>query len=148
MEIITKSTDETKKLGEKIGTRLTSNSKATILALSGDLGSGKTTFVQGLAKGLGVTDRIISPTFILLRQYKIEVGKFKTLNHIDLYRLEEDVEGELVNLGFRELINDPANIVVIEWAEKAKGVVPDSAEWLKFSAIGEDRVIQFDGQLV
>lgn len=141
MEITTTSSNETKKLGKEIGANLIPGAKGTVLALSGDLGSGKTTFVQGLAEGLGVTDRIISPTFILLRQYKIDSPKFKVLNHIDLYRLEGDVEVELTNLGFSELINSPLNVTVVEWAEKAKGLMPDWSKWFTFKAIGSDRFI-------
>ncbi|RLC30881.1 tRNA (adenosine(37)-N6)-threonylcarbamoyltransferase complex ATPase subunit type 1 TsaE, partial [Candidatus Woesebacteria bacterium] len=66
------------------------------LALTGELGSGKTTFIQGLAEGLGVKGRIISPTFILMRKYEASKSDFY---HIDFYRLEDDLENEIKNLG-------------------------------------------------
>lgn len=137
MEIITKSAQETKDLGKKIGADLVNKSKSesVILALTGDLGSGKTTFVQGLAKGLGTKQRIISPTFILMRKY--DLG-FKNFHHIDLYRLEENVEIEVRNLGIEEIWSNPENIIAIEWAEKIKDMLPKHATWIKFENLGED----------
>lgn len=83
-----------------------------VILLSGDLGAGKTTFVQGFAKTLGITGNIISPTFILIKNY----GK---LFHIDLYRLQSvSLEG----LGLSEIISDPTNIVLIEWPERLQSL--------------------------
>src|SRR3989338_10797954 len=99
MEILTKSAHETKSLGKKIATDLIRN-HANVLALTGDLGSGKTTFVQGLAEGLGIKQRIISPTFIIIRNYRIKnyesplrqgfEGQARIMDfyHVDLYRIE------------------------------------------------------------
>ncbi len=129
MELITESAGETKRFGQKIADSL---KKGGVIALSGDLGSGKTTFVQGVAKGLGVSNRIISPTFILLRKY----GNFY---HVDLYRLEENIEKEVRNLGVFDIWKDPKNIVVIEWAEKIKDMVPKGAKWIKFENLGRSR---------
>lgn len=97
------------------------------------MGSGKTTFIQGLAKGLGVKQRIISPTFILMRGYG---GRFY---HIDLYRLENNVEQELRNLGIEEIWGKRENIVAIEWAEKVKGMLPKSTIWINFEDLGGDK---------
>lgn len=112
---ITSSFKATQKLGQEFAKRL---KKGDIVCLYGDLGSGKTTFVQGLAKGLGIKQRIISPTFIIIRSYELAVGSFY---HIDLYRAEgkKDLEG----LGIEEIINDKNNIVIIEWAEKLRGLI-------------------------
>jgi tRNA threonylcarbamoyladenosine biosynthesis protein TsaE len=104
-----------------------------ILALTGNLGSGKTTFVQGLAEGLGIKSRIISPTFILMRKYD------KNFYHIDLYRLEEKVEQEVKNLGLEDIWTNPQNLVVIEWAEKIKNIIPKTAIWIKFENLGGDK---------
>ena len=145
MDVVTKSAKETQELGEKVGNRLTSNDSAVVLALSGDLGSGKTTFVQGLAKGLGVISRIISPTFILMRSYGMSKGN---LYHIDLYRLEGNVSGELANLGFSEIVSDPRNIVVVEWAEKAKESMPRGTHWIEFESLEiDDRKIVLPKEL-
>lgn len=105
------------------------------MALTGDLGSGKTTFVQGLARGLGIKGRIISPTFILVRKYELDALSFY---HIDLYRLEEDVYGEVRNLGIDDIWEKPENIVVIEWAEKIRNLIPNSAMWIEFKNPGAD----------
>ncbi len=107
------SEDETKKLAENFAKKTRGN----IFALSGELGAGKTTFVQGFAKGLGIQDKIISPTFVLIRQHQIP-NTDKTLYHIDLYRLE-NIES-LKHLGLDEILSDSNNIVLIEWAEKLK----------------------------
>lgn len=94
--------------------------RGDVLALYGNLGSGKTTFVQGLANGLGITRRIISPTFVIVRSYKLRTNNdeqiTKYLYHVDLYRMEneKDIEG----IGLHEILQDKFGIIVIEWAEK------------------------------
>jgi len=107
-----------------------------VLALSGALGSGKTTFVQGLAEGLGLGSRIISPTFILMRSYN---AKSVNLYHVDLYRLEGDIANDFENLGIADFWEKPNNIVVIEWAEKAKDLLPEKAIWINFENIDGDK---------
>lgn len=102
-----------------------------MLALVGELGAGKTTFIQGLAKSLGITSKIISPTFILMRKYD-------DLYHIDLYRLEGNLEKEVENLGFFDVLKDKENVVVIEWAEKIKNLLPKSTMWINFEIVGEN----------
>src|SRR3989344_9222982 len=151
MEVLTKSAKETKNFGRKIGDSLTISHQPLVIALTGELGSGKTTFVQGLAEGLGIKQRIISPTFILVRKYEIPISniskawssalKYQISNfyHIDLYRLEENVEAEVRNLGLEEIWQNPENIVVIEWAEKIKSMIPKKAKWIKFENLGVDK---------
>lgn len=147
MEVITKSAEETKSLGRKIAADLVIDHrplaiKPLIFALTGDLGSGKTTFVQGFAQGLGIKTRIISPTFIIVRKYDIPISHQPlTINHfyhIDLYRLEKNVEKEIINLGVDEIWNTPGNVVAIEWAEKIASVIPKEAVWIKFGTLGEE----------
>ncbi len=99
-----------------------SDEKATIIALSGDLGVGKTTFVQQLAGVLGVPDPVTSPTFVLMKQYETNSQKFKTLLHMDAYRI--DSEEELRPLRFDELLKKPKTLFCIEWAEKIKNSLP------------------------
>lgn len=110
-EIISKSEEETR----LIAGNLAKKSKSRIFALTGNLGAGKTTFVQGFAKELGIKEKIISPTFILIRQHDIP-NTTKTLYHIDLYRL--DHVKNLGQLGLNEILSDPDNIVFIEWADR------------------------------
>jgi tRNA threonylcarbamoyl adenosine modification protein YjeE len=108
-----------------------------VIALQGDLGAGKTTFVQGLMKGLGSKNRVASPTFILMRRHKLSTGaalsKAKTFSnvfHIDAYRLKKPEQFDV--LGLEEILKDPKNIVLIEWPEQAKKLIPKSALWIKF----------------
>ena len=117
-QFITNSDEETRSFAEKFA-----KSFKGILALSGELGAGKTTFVQGFAKGLGIKDKIISPTFVLMRHHKIPKTK-RTLHHIDLYRIEDP--SSILNIGLEEIISNPQNIVVVEWAEKAKSILPEN----------------------
>jgi len=130
-EIITNSFSETQKLGEEFAKNLKGGG---ILCLFGDLGSGKTTFVQGLAKGLGIKNKIISPTFIIMRTYQLTPNSFY---HVDLYRIEneKDVEG----LGLLEIINDPQNIVVIEWPDKIENILPEKRINILFNYVDENR---------
>lgn len=134
MEVTTKSADETKNVGRKFAATLTPAKNARVIALEGGLGGGKTTFVQGMAEGLGFSGRLISPTFILLRKYLLKSPPFNNLYHVDLYRLENDVDEEIENLGIPEIFKDPGSIIVIEWAEKAKKFLPQAKIWIKFIA--------------
>ncbi|OGE35147.1 tRNA (adenosine(37)-N6)-threonylcarbamoyltransferase complex ATPase subunit type 1 TsaE [Candidatus Daviesbacteria bacterium RIFCSPLOWO2_02_FULL_40_8] len=87
-----------------------------IIALSGPLGSGKTTFIQGFAKTLGITQNLISPTFILIRSYPIPENNQGQLFHIDLYRLEN--KSQIETIGLSDILDNPYNITLIEWAER------------------------------
>ena len=127
-----------------LGGRVTKlGDKATIVGLSGDLGSGKTSFVQGVANALGITDNVTSPTFILERIYKIvssanfqfPISNFQKLIHIDAYRL--DNASELKHLGFEELVQDPGNLILIEWPERVQEALPPDIQTLKFEFIDE-----------
>jgi tRNA threonylcarbamoyladenosine biosynthesis protein TsaE len=137
MEVITKSAKETKSLGEKYGSGLVRTDRPILLALSGDLGSGKTTFLQGLAKGLEIKRRVVSPTFILMRKY--EAARGRVFYHIDLYRLDEGVSEELENLGFDEIVGESTSIIAVEWAEKAKEIFPKETVWINFEYVGKDK---------
>lgn len=102
-------------------TLVRASSGATIIALRGDLGAGKTTFVQCAALSLGVKE-LTSPTFVIQKKYSIQHSDFKTLIHIDAYRLEGGQELHI--LGFDDLAADPANIIFIEWPERVADIVP------------------------
>lgn len=136
-EYTTACAKETQKIAEDLAGSL---SGGTVLALHGDLGSGKTTFVQGLAKGLGIKGQIISPTFIIVRTYKLDKARLNDLNHfyhIDLYRIEH--ENGLVGLGIEEIIHDPKNIVAIEWAERMGSLLPEKRIDIRFEYVDEGK---------
>ncbi len=124
-EITTKSAAETKALGEKIGRMLDAG---TCILLSGDLGAGKTTFTQGLAKGLEIHRTVSSPTFTIMKVYK---GRLP-LYHIDAYRLE----GLHQDLGFEELIEDEG-VTVIEWPDYMVDRLPEDYLRLDITRTGE-----------
>ena len=118
-KIITKSAAETQGVGKLLAAELRGGE---VISLLGDLGGGKTTFTQGLAAGLGVKGIVTSPTFIIMKKYPVEHDVIENLYHLDLYRLG-DVQ-ELADLGFIDIASDPKNVVVIEWANKAKEIIP------------------------
>ena len=103
-----------------------------VLALSGEVGAGKTTFTQGIALALGVKDTITSPTFVLMKIYKLPapLNGIAYLCHIDTYRLES--ADELRALGAEEYIGRSDTLTVIEWPEKVKKLLPAKAIWISF----------------
>lgn len=132
MEIITNSLEETQKLAQEFAKRLR---PGDIVAFSGELGAGKTSFIQGLAGGLGVSKKyyVNSPTFTILNVY--EEGKHP-IYHYDWYRLGNDAE--VTDLGFEEYM-EGNGITVIEWAEKFPNLLPERTIWIKMSVIGEEK---------
>ncbi len=131
---LTNNDSETIKLGEEFAVKLTSGD---VVMLSGNLGAGKTTFVQGIAKGLGIKDRILSPTFVLVRSHRVDSEKFQTLNHIDLYRIEG--QENLEKLGITEFITSENSVTIIEWAEKITDFIPVKGYRINFVYLGENK---------
>ena len=130
IQITTHSVAETQKLGQTLGAML---KQAFIIALTGELGSGKTAFVQGLAKGLDISEKyyITSPTFTLINEYP---GRFR-LFHVDLYRIEHIYE--LEDIGMDEVLHQDA-VIAIEWADRLSGdMFPDHLA-LEFKLTGEE----------
>ena len=136
MEITTKNATETKKVGKEFAASLKGGE---VVALVGDLGAGKTTFVQGFAEGLGVASRIISPTFILMRSYKLQKGSISSLYHLDLYRLDAHIEEEMKNLGVTDEWENHDTMVIVEWADKAPSAFPEKTIWVTFEQINEKK---------
>ena len=142
LDYLTKSPAQTRKMGKilaKETIKLENPKKALIVGLVGDLGGGKTTFLQGFAKGLGIKERILSPTFIIIRKSKIQglKSKIRFFYHIDCYRIQKPQE--LLDLGFKEIISNPKNIVVVEWADKIMDILPQNAIMLKFNYIDSNK---------
>ena len=134
-ETIINNTQQMQKMGKDLAERIIKedNKEALIIGLEGELGSGKTTFIQGLAKGLGIEELITSPTFVIMKKYDFSKGK---LYHIDCYRIDLK---DLIELDFKEIINNPKNIVVIEWAEKIKDILPNNVIWMKFEYLDKNK---------
>lgn len=155
---LTKSPAQTKKVGATLAERILNSysqrEKTIILGLEGDLGGGKTTFLQGFARGLGIKEKILSPTFVLMKKFKIPAktcltvsrlrskrwqmnnSKFKTFIHIDCYRVQSP--REILALGFQKIASDPKNIIAIEWAEKISKILPKNTTWVKFEIINKN----------
>jgi tRNA threonylcarbamoyladenosine biosynthesis protein TsaE len=136
----TKGFKETQKLGEKIAEEILKaplNKAAVVLGLQGDLGGGKTTFLQGFAKGLGVKEKITSPTFVIMKRFNLpSKNKFRNFYHIDCYRLKDDKD--VLELNFDNIILNPENIIAVEWPEHIKKVFPKSAHYIRFKFIDEN----------
>jgi len=130
----TDSSKETQKIAAGLAKKFlrakTKRKNALVFALMGELGSGKTTFVQGFLRGLGIKKKITSPTFVIAKNYKLKTKNYKQAYHIDCYRIKK--ADELLKLGLREVLENPQNIVLIEWAKKIKKILPKNFVWLKF----------------
>ncbi|MEK7664402.1 MAG: tRNA (adenosine(37)-N6)-threonylcarbamoyltransferase complex ATPase subunit type 1 TsaE [Patescibacteria group bacterium] len=150
-KITTNSAKETKEIGVALVKQILQqkvSKTAIILSLQGDLGAGKTTFLQGFAKGLGIEEKVLSPTFVILKKFKItEIKnqkskikntnqKLKNLYHVDCYRLKNEKDLEV--LGFKEIISNPQNIVAIEWPEKIEKILPKEIILIKFQHYAEN----------
>lgn len=131
---ISESPSATKSLGTRIAKALQKHSlqkHALVISLEGELGSGKTTFSQGFAKGLGIKERILSPTFLIARKFQIPDSRFQTFYHIDCYRLKK--AKELLELGFKKMVENPRAIVLIEWGNRVKRILPKHTLHIAFS---------------
>lgn len=132
IEIRSRDKKETKKIARILAKELVENPPTLpiIFALQGELGSGKTTFAQALAHALGVKEKILSPTFVLMKSYKIKHKKIKNLIHADCYRLEK--AAELSCLGLKDFFKQKDAVILIEWADKIRKSLPQHAVWIKF----------------
>jgi tRNA threonylcarbamoyladenosine biosynthesis protein TsaE len=104
--------------------------KAVVIALRGDLGAGKTTFTQGFFRGLGIRRSPISPTFVLMRRYPYRRHGFSDIYHIDAYRLSGAAAAAAIEMD--KILKEPKNIVLVEWPEKIKDILPRGAARLDF----------------
>lgn len=126
---VTTSSKQTRKMGEILAKELKGGE---IICLSGELGSGKTTFAQGVLKGLRAKGPYTSPTFVVMKHYK--AGR-RNIYHIDVYRVESK---DILDLGWEEIIAGKNNIVIVEWAERIKRIIPRDAIWIKFEHLKDD----------
>lgn len=137
LDIVSRAPDETRKVGAALAELLV---PGDVVSLTGDLGAGKTAFVQGAARALGVDQPVVSPTFVLVREYRGDVPVY----HVDVYRL--DRIQEVLDLGFEDLL-DPSGVVFIEWGDAIDALLPD--DHLRVEIISGDeeaRLLAFAGR--
>lgn len=137
---ITNTTNQTKKIGELLAKEILlggARKESLVLSLNGYLGGGKTTFVQGFAKGLGIKEKILSPTFVILKRFKLINKNYNNFYHIDCYRIQNSKE--ILSLNIKEILKDSKNIVAIEWAERIKNILPKDSITLHFEVIEKNK---------
>jgi tRNA threonylcarbamoyladenosine biosynthesis protein TsaE len=140
-DTITTSPEKTQNVGKIVGasyleTAKSGSGRVPVMCLWGELGSGKTTFIQGFARGLGIQTRLVSPTFIIVRRYKIP-DTHLFFHHMDLYRLTQ--KKAILDLGFDEFTHDTQNIVAIEWPERLADLLPVNRLDIKLNALPDGR---------
>ena len=135
MKTVSKSRAETREAADYFLQNLMPGKQATVVALQGDLGAGKTAFTQEVGKIVGVGENMASPTFVIMKIYAIDFRGFHKLIHIDAYRLEG--ENELVNLGWEEMMQEPTNLIFVEWPERVAGLIPEEAKKISLAFVDE-----------
>jgi len=117
------------------------NTKARVVALSGELGTGKTTLTQELAKQFGIKDTVVSPTFVIMKTYDIHpeseyYAHFKRLVHIDAYRFDSFLD--LFKIGWNQIQSDTDNLIIVEWPERVRAGLEKDALWVKLEHIDDE----------
>ena len=133
-EFITKNVKETNKVATDFANNLESGQ---LIALSGNLGAGKTIFVKALAASLGIKENITSPTFVLMKSYSVNYKKIKQLIHVDCYRL--DGSEDLADIGLQDFLDDSQTLVVIEWADKLDNLPNNNLININIELLGQDK---------
>ncbi len=133
LEFISRSARQTIRLGSRLGALLRGGD---VIALEGDLGAGKTAFAQGIGRGWGALDPLLSPTFVLIRRHERPQNQ-RHLYHIDLYRLHS-LE-EIIDLGLEELLGNQNAVCVVEWADRARELFPPEHLWIELRWLDEYR---------
>ena len=136
LEFFSKSPEQTRRIGMRLGSAL---KKGDVLCLQGELGAGKTTFVQGIAQGWGSLDSVSSPTFIIVNVYRRTDGA--QLFHLDTYRLESQPEAE--ELDIDSMLSE--GVLIVEWPERLGNLIPEERLWVKLDHIlDEQRLMLFN----
>ncbi|OGY66112.1 MAG: tRNA (adenosine(37)-N6)-threonylcarbamoyltransferase complex ATPase subunit type 1 TsaE [Candidatus Harrisonbacteria bacterium RIFCSPLOWO2_01_FULL_40_28] len=143
--IVLASKKATQEIAQKIARKLLNEKRehAILIALQGELGAGKTTFVQSFLKACGVRRRITSPTFLIMRRYPLVHEYYSDVYHLDLYRITFSRELDVFKLP--AIFENRHNIILMEWADKIKDIVPDFAHWIALlhGTHENERVISF-----
>ena len=147
MKHLSKSSKETSNLAKLFAQEVLKTkpgTRALAIGFTGELGAGKTTFIKSFLRALGVTSRIVSPTFIFSRRYKTIHKTMPAVWHFDVYRLSR--AKEVSGIGLKESLKNPGNLVLIEWADKIKSILPEGIIWveLKHGAKPNERHITFN----
>ncbi len=133
LEFVSRSPEQTRRLGARLGQLLRGGE---VVCLEGSLGAGKTVLAQGIGRGWGATEPLISPTFVLMRQHR-RPTRDQLLLHVDFYRVQglEEAQG----LGLEDWLESPEVVVVVEWPERAPEVLPEERLWIRLDFAGEAR---------
>ena len=147
LHITTRSAKETQKVARLFAQELLKSDfdrkNALVIALEGDLGGGKTTFAQGFAKGLGIHEKILSPTFVIMRCHPIRKSHFRIFVHMDAYRIEKPKELQM--LGWRDILKDKSAIIFVELADRIRKALPKEYIRVRFEFVNEnERLIVFE----
>lgn len=134
MEFISNSVQDTNKFAQQLLPKLKAGQ---ILALSGNLGAGKTVLAQAIAKALGITETVNSPTFVLMKVYEVKSLDIKTFVHVDCYRLDQPED--LADIGLQDYLDDSRSLIVIEWAEKIKNLPKDKTININIESLGDNQ---------
>ena len=141
LEFVSRSPEQTRRLGARLGALLKSQD---VICLEGPLGSGKTCLAQGIGRGWGISETLISPTFVLVREYTRPSDTI-TLYHVDLYRISD--ADEAFSLGLEDFLGEQCAVCVIEWAERARALMPSEHLWIRIELADETRrAIYFTAQ--
>lgn len=143
-EFVTKNSRETQALGKMLAQEIEGGE---VICLVGELGAGKTTFTQGLLKGLKVEGPYTSPTFVIMKHYKVksqkskvksatEKSKVKNIYHIDAYRVGKE---DILSLGWKEITDDKKNVIIVEWADRISDIIPKRSLWIDFCWMDENK---------
>jgi len=135
MSFTSKTLKETEAIARDFLETLAPSPIATVVALEGDLGAGKTAFTKAVGEILGVEENMHSPTFVIMKVYGIDFKGFRKLIHIDAYRIEK--ESELLHLGWEEMIKERENLIFIEWPSNVPNLIPAEARKISLKFIDE-----------
>ena len=146
IKIISESPKETQKIAsffmQAILKKYDLKQRSLVVSLEGSLGGGKTEFLKGIAKFLKLKEKVFSPTFLIMKSFPCKTSFFKTLWHLDCYRIEKPKE--IKELDFLEIIKNPENLIFVEWGNKIKKILPKDHWKIKFKITGKNtRILEF-----
>lgn len=143
LELVSQSPEQTRRIGASLAALLTGGE---VVGLQGELGTGKTCLVQGMARGLGITGPVTSPSFTLIQEHPVRRGAIRKLFHVDLYRLTRPLE-EVEGIGLGEFLGAPGTVTVIEWAERIETFLPRDRLWVRLEHLDPvKRMVRIQGR--